>query len=116
MDVSVRSRISKCCADLRYSFIIEGAITVGVALIFFFVLPTFPEQSKWLTDDEKAYVAARLRQDQGKSGVERKIRAKDILQVFKDKKVIISGFMYLTTVPAYAYAYFAPSMSSSSPA
>jgi len=95
-------------AAWRWIFIIEGAITVGVALIFFFVLPTFPEQSKWLRDDEKAYVSARLRQDQGKSGVERPIRGKDVMHVFKDKKVIIAGFMYLTTVPAYSYAFFAP--------
>jgi hypothetical protein len=65
-----------------------------VALIFFFVLPTFPEQAKWLKEDERAYVAARLRQDQGKSGVERAIRGKDVVQVFKDYKVIVAGFMY----------------------
>jgi len=95
-------------AAWRWIFIIEGAITVGVALIFFFVLPTFPEQSRWLRDDEKVYVAARLRQDQGKSGVERAIRGKDIIQVFKDYKVFFAGLSYLSlVVPAYSYAYFA---------
>jgi hypothetical protein len=107
--------IRKCCADPQHSFIIEGAITVGIALIFFFALPTFPEQSKWLKDDEKAYVAARLRLDQGKSGVERPIRVKDVVQVFKDPKVFIAGVSYFgLIVPAYCYSYFAPSMSSPS--
>jgi hypothetical protein len=89
--------------------ILEGLLTVVVACIFFFVLPSFPEQAKWLSDDEKQYVAARLRIDQGNSALERSITAKDVGRVFKDYKVIVAGFMYFgLIVPAYGYAYFAP--------
>jgi MFS family permease len=96
-------------AGWRWIFILEGCATVAISFLFFFILPNFPEQSKWLKDDEKAYVAARLRIDQGKSAVERKITGKDVLGVFKDYKVIVAGFMYFgLIVPAYGYAYFAP--------
>ena len=61
--------------------------------MFFFLLPDFPEESKWLREDEKVYVAARLRLDQGKSARERPITLKDIGNVFKDYKVFVAGFM-----------------------
>lgn len=92
-------------------FIIEGAVTCLAAFTCFFLLPDFPEQVKWLQEDEKEYVAARLRMDQGRSAVERKITAKDVRNVFKDIKIWIGGFMYFgLIVPAYGYAYFAPSV------
>ncbi|KAK5996928.1 MFS transporter prlL [Cladobotryum mycophilum] len=96
----------------RWIFIIEGGLTVLVSFIFFFLLPDFPEEAKWLKDDERAYVAARLRVDQGTgSGRERKVTVKDILGLFKDFKVIAGGFMYFgLIVPAYGYAYFAPTI------
>lgn len=93
----------------RWIFILEGALTVAVSFAFFFLIPSFPEDAKWLGEDEKAYVAARLRIDQGRSAAERSITAKDVGQVFKDYKVIVAGFMYFgLIVPAYSYAYFAP--------
>lgn len=79
-------------------FILEGALSVLVAFIFFFILPDFPEDSKWLSQDEKAYVAARLRADQGQSARERAITLTDVGNVFKDYKVIVAGFMYFGLV------------------
>ena len=96
-------------AGWRWIFIIEGGITVFVSFFFYFLLPDFPEQSKWLTPEERTYVTARLQVDQGRSAVERKITLRDVGDVFKDYKVILGGFMYFgLIVPAYGYAYFAP--------
>lgn len=109
-------------------FILEGLLTCVVSLAFFFMIPDFPEEAKWLTEEERAYVAARLRADQGKSARERKITGTDVANVFKDVKVIsldyllrpsktisdvsqvwLGGFMYFgLIVPAYGYAYFSP--------
>lgn len=88
-------------------FILEGCATVLFAVIFFFTLPNFPEESKWLSEEEKAYVAARLRADQGRSARERTITGSDVARVLKDYKVLVAGFMYFgLIVPAYGYAYF----------
>ncbi|TKA75840.1 hypothetical protein B0A55_04383 [Friedmanniomyces simplex] len=96
-------------AGWRWIFILEGCLTVAFSFVFFFALPDFPEQSKWLSAEEKSYVAARLRADQGRSAVERQITLKDVGRVFKDYKVFAAGFMYFgLIVPAYGYAYFAP--------
>ncbi|KAL2754127.1 hypothetical protein ACRALDRAFT_1049627 [Sodiomyces alcalophilus JCM 7366] len=93
----------------RWIFILEGLLTVVVSLFFYFWLPDFPEDVKWLTPEEKTYVSARLRLDQGSSGHARKTTLRDVGNVFKDYKVIVGGFMYFgLIVPAYGYAYFAP--------
>ncbi|TVY33863.1 MFS transporter [Lachnellula occidentalis] len=95
----------------RWIFILEGVLTAVVALGFFFFLPSFPEDAKWLTEEEKNYVKARLQVDQGRSAAERKITLRDVGRVFKDYKVILGGFMYFgMIVPAYGYAFFAPTI------
>lgn len=94
----------------RWIFILEGLLTCVVAIVFFFIIPNFPEEARWLRPDERAYLKRRLEVDQGqKSALERRITAKDVLNVLKDYKVIVAGFSYLSlVVPAYAYAFFAP--------
>ena len=95
----------------RWIFIIEGGITVFFSFFFYFLLPNFPEQVTWLKDDERAYVTAKLQRDQGQAGLERPITLKDVINVMKDFKVIVGGFMYFgLIVPAYSYAYFAPTI------
>jgi hypothetical protein len=49
----------------RWLFIIEGAITIAVAVIAIFVLPNFPRTTTWLTEEEKALAAWRLEEDIG---------------------------------------------------
>ncbi|KIW05255.1 uncharacterized protein PV09_03788 [Verruconis gallopava] len=95
----------------RWIFILEGVLTCVVAILFFFIIPNFPEDAKWLREDERAYIKARLQADQGKSARERSITVRDVGRVFKDFKVFLGGLMYFgLIVPAYGYAYFAPAI------
>ncbi|MCJ1225726.1 hypothetical protein MMC12_002375 [Toensbergia leucococca] len=95
----------------RWIFILEGTLTCVVAFVFYFLLPDFPEQAKWLTEEERTYVKDRLRKDQGRSAAERAINFTDIVNAFKDWKIFIGGFMYFgLIVPAYGYAFFAPTI------
>ncbi|KAK8056664.1 hypothetical protein PG993_001891 [Apiospora rasikravindrae] len=95
----------------RWIFILEGTLTAVVGLIFLFTFPSFPEQALWLKEDEREYVKARLRADQGHSAAERKISLRDVGAVLKDYRVILGGFMYFgLIVPAYGYAFFAPTI------
>ncbi|KAI9751638.1 MAG: hypothetical protein M4579_005985 [Chaenotheca gracillima] len=95
----------------RWVFILEGVLTCLVAFLFYFLIPDFPEDAKWLTEDERAYVKARLRKDQGRSAAERQITGRDVLAIFKDYKIILGGFMYFgLIVPAYGYAFFSPTI------
>ncbi|PGH06063.1 hypothetical protein AJ80_08231 [Polytolypa hystricis UAMH7299] len=47
-------------AGWRWLFIIEGSITVGLAIISMFLLPNFPSYANWLSDEERAYAEWRL--------------------------------------------------------
>jgi len=47
-----------------------------------------------LRDDERTYIRARLRKDQGRSARERQITPTDVLNCFKDYKFFLGGFMY----------------------
>ncbi|KAJ2906744.1 uncharacterized protein MKZ38_010735 [Zalerion maritima] len=95
----------------RWIFILEGVLTAVVGLVFLFTFPSFPEQASWLSEEERAYVRARLEADQGKNAAERKIGWHDIVTVMKDYKIWLGGFMYFgLIVPAYGYAYFSPAI------
>ncbi|KAK0648211.1 major facilitator superfamily domain-containing protein [Cercophora newfieldiana] len=95
----------------RWIFILEGLITLVIGVIFLFTFPSFPEEAKWLTEDERVYVKARLEADQGRNAAERKITWRDVIHVMKDYKIWLGGFMYFgMIVPAYGYAYFSPTI------
>lgn len=49
----------------RWLFIIEGVITVVVAIAAFWVLPNFPRTTSWLTEEEVALAVWRLEEDIG---------------------------------------------------
>ena len=49
----------------RWLFIIEGVITIAVAIAAFWVLPNFPRTTKWLTEEEVALAVWRLEEDIG---------------------------------------------------
>jgi MFS family permease len=87
----------------RWIFIIEGLLTCVIAMALFFLIPDFPERARWVTEDERVYVKARLRADQGRSAADRKITARDVGRVYKDFKTFLGGFQYLGMVmPAYS--------------
>ncbi|KAJ9299963.1 hypothetical protein DTO217A2_8069 [Paecilomyces variotii] len=95
----------------RWIFIIEGAITCVFAIVWFFCIPDFPEDVKWMNEEERAFIKAKLEADSGNSAHHIQIGFKDVVKVFKDYKVIIGGLMYFgLIVPAYGYAYFAPTI------
>ncbi|GKZ81516.1 hypothetical protein AnigIFM56816_006037 [Aspergillus niger] len=95
----------------RWVFIIEGVITCVVAIVWFFIIPGFPEDVKWLNEEERMYIRAKLARDAGKAGHDARMGWRDVLAVFKDYKIFLGGFMYFgQVVTAYGYAFFAPTI------
>ncbi|GAB1209099.1 hypothetical protein APSETT445_007865 [Aspergillus pseudonomiae] len=80
-------------------------ITCVVSLAWFFVIPDFPEEVKWLTDEEREFLKAKLAKDSGSAGHDAKIGWREVLEVFKDYKIFIGGLMYFgQVVTAYGRA------------
>jgi MFS family permease len=91
----------------RWIYIIEGAVTMAVALVLFFVISDFPEDAGYLTENERAFINAKLALDFGSSYHDQSSSIWRYLEVFKDWKVWCGGLMYFgLIVPAYGYAYF----------
>ncbi len=63
----------------RWIFIIEGLITCIVAVLTFFFLPDWPEQTKHLDDTERVVLLKKLARD-----TKEYVEDKSSLQVFKD--------------------------------
>lgn len=50
-------------------FVIEGVATCAASILAYLMLPDYPSNTRWLTDDEKWLAAARLSADDvGSSG------------------------------------------------
>jgi MFS family permease len=49
----------------KWMFIIEGAVTICIAFIAYFILPNFPRSTSWLTEEERQLAVWRLDEDIG---------------------------------------------------
>lgn len=72
----------------RWIFILEGVLTCAISFFWFFAIPNSPEDAKWITPEERAFIKNRLAADSGKSALERRITPRDVLYAFKDYKYV----------------------------
>lgn len=87
----------------RWLFIIEGAITVAIALMAFFILPNFPRTTTWLTEQERQLAVWRLQEDVGVDdwvSSEKQTFWQGFVQAFKDGKTYVLMLLLLCIVSA----------------
>ncbi|GAA5907591.1 uncharacterized protein JCM6883_001827 [Sporobolomyces salmoneus] len=91
-------------------FIIEGLLTFVVGVIAFWVMPNFPDDSKFLSPRERDIVIARLRKDQGAAG-EAGFSWGHITSACKDYRVWVYCFIYMGVAePLYSLSLFIPTI------
>ncbi|KAI1373445.1 major facilitator superfamily domain-containing protein [Hypoxylon crocopeplum] len=73
----------------RWLFLIEGATTVVIAFAAFFVLPNFPANTPWLTEQERQLAMYRLEVD----------AAGETDWVSSEREPIVAGFKMIMTDP-----------------
>ena len=78
----------------RWVFILEGCASCVVAGIAYLTIPDFPDHAKWLDDDERTYVVARLAADHGSSDEEQAIDLAGILEAFRDWRMVPGALMF----------------------
>ena len=66
----------------------EGLLTVVVSFVLYFAISDFPEEAKWLSDDEKAFVKARLYEDVGHSKNDDPLTFQSALHVLRDCELV----------------------------
>lgn len=70
-------------ADYKWT---EGLLTCVVGALFYFVICDFPEDAKWLTEEERRFVKARLQEDVGASQRHVPLTFKDIMKTIGDRE------------------------------
>ncbi|MCJ1268728.1 hypothetical protein MMC22_008616 [Lobaria immixta] len=95
-------------SNWRWIFILEGMVTMLIAIAAFFLISDFPQEARWLTDEERKFVMARVGANEEQGGA---VTSGSILAFFMDIKNIMGGIIYFAVIiPIYSFAYFAPTI------
>jgi sugar phosphate permease len=90
-------------------FILEGLVTIVVAVIARFVIHDSPETAKFLTEDERREVKARLRQD--RTALADEYHIKYLFAALKDWKIYIHMLITIGIyTPLYSISLFLPTI------
>jgi ACS family tartrate transporter-like MFS transporter len=92
----------------QWLFLLEGAPSVLLGFAVLFALPDGPEQARWLTDEERAALTARLRQEEQHRA---RRHAGDLLRAAVDGRVWLLICLYFTVaVGANASGAYLPKL------
>lgn len=80
----------------RWIFILEGILTCILGVVGFFLIADFPEDVKWLKEDERTFLRERLRIEQGDPESTKTPSPKDLTLFLQDFKFFLGGMMYLS--------------------
>ncbi|KAI0515274.1 major facilitator superfamily domain-containing protein [Xylaria bambusicola] len=95
----------------RWIFILEGLLTVVVAVISFWMVHDFPDDARFLSEEDRARVIRRLRLDQQASSKHEDWNTRYLYDGLKDWKMWLGMAIYMgCDMPLYAFSLFLPSI------
>lgn len=99
-----------CRADSSQLFLVEGVVTIGLALIFAFILPNSPDSLRCLSEAERAWVKFNYEKDQGQSDDRSEISARQgfMLAVRDPKTWLMLATLYCIYTSAGVTNFFPP--------
>ncbi|KAI0160240.1 MFS general substrate transporter [Xylariaceae sp. FL1272] len=98
-------------AGWRWIFILEGLLTVVVAVVSFWMVHDFPDDARFLSDDDRARVIRRLKLDQQSSAEHESWSSKYLYAGLKDWKMWLGMIIYMgCDMPLYGFSLFLPSI------
>ncbi|EJD46136.1 MFS general substrate transporter [Auricularia subglabra TFB-10046 SS5] len=98
----------------RWLFFVEGGITIFVGIAAIFVLPDYPENTKWLTAAERRLAQARLAEDTG-SADQDSVSSNapwwaGLDLAIRDRKVVLFMFITFFGLLGLSFSNFFPSI------
>jgi cyanate permease len=94
----------------RWIFIIEGLLTIIIAISFKFLVVDWPESASFLTDTERALLLRRLALDVGDARMDL-LNRRSAKRIFTDWKIWCGVLMYMGVVnTGYATSFFIPTI------
>ena len=94
----------------QWLFLIEGCVTVVVSLASIYLLPDFPANTKWLTDEERAVAVHRLHVLSGSVDEERGSVLHGLRMAVFDYKVWLLSLIVILKTSAGAVTAFIPTL------
>ncbi|KAF9564921.1 MFS general substrate transporter [Agrocybe pediades] len=92
-------------------FILQGLFTVVMGVVGFFVIPSSPRESKYLTEEEKDFIMERLERDRPYVQPDEKFSLKEVLRSFTSPHVIaVFVIFFMSGTTLYGLALFSPSI------
>ncbi|KAH0032978.1 MFS general substrate transporter, partial [Aureobasidium melanogenum] len=97
-------------AAWRWLFIIEGTATIPIAFAAAFILPDYPDTTKWLTEQEKHLAILRIAEDANEQDVHKSGSREGLKLALTDPSLYILWFMQLSLNTAAAFTNFFPTI------
>lgn len=98
-------------ADWRWLFIIEGSATIPVAIAACFILPDYPADTKWLSDEERKLAVLRIAEEANEEDNHQAEGAFTGLKMaFRDPALYLIWFMQLGLNTAASFTNFFPTI------
>lgn len=92
-------------------FIIEGLATIVLGIISYWMIHDFPDEAKFLSDDDRTRVLRRLREDGQSSSRHEDFQMKFFWLAIRDWKTWTGMFVYMGTAgPLWAFSLFLPTI------
>ncbi|TAQ90331.1 hypothetical protein B7494_g1359 [Chlorociboria aeruginascens] len=92
-------------------FIIEGAATMGIGALSFFLVHDFPDTATFLTPEDRARVIRRLKADRQSSAEHEEFKMEYFWAAVKDYKMYLGMLIYMgADMPLYAFSLFLPTI------
>lgn len=98
-------------AGWRWIFIIEGALTILIGIMSYRMVHDFPHEAKFLTDEDRARVLLRLKEDKQSSAEHEEFRMEYLRAALKDWKTYVGMLIYMgPLMPLYSFSLFLPTI------
>ncbi|KIK90668.1 hypothetical protein PAXRUDRAFT_800745 [Paxillus rubicundulus Ve08.2h10] len=97
-------------AAWRWLFYIEGSLTVFVAICAFFILPDFPHNTSWLSDQEKKLAILRMREDASTSVPDTASQSSGLWLALSDWKVWWFAVAVTAHINALSFNLYFPTL------
>ncbi|GAA6059481.1 hypothetical protein JCM10212_002224 [Sporobolomyces blumeae] len=96
----------------RMIFFIEGLITMGIAVISWFCLSDDPEKARWLTPEERALAAARLKVDNvGRHKIVDSLSTTAMVRGMSNPTTLITSLIFLLdNITVQGLGFFLPTV------
>ncbi|PVH78947.1 MFS general substrate transporter [Cadophora sp. DSE1049] len=96
-------------AGWRWLFIIEGVVTFVVAFVTIFLLPDYPNNTRWLTAEERELAHGRILRDTVGREDSKGVRA-GLIEALKDPRLYLFALMQNMHLNATSFNQFFPSV------